>query len=87
MIVRPKDKLREEIKAAKKRRKEEKKLLREEKSLCKDVSDPRKLKAKLERLQAKRDRSGKEELVLPPVTFDAPKPAASSHPHTQKKLV
>ena len=86
MIVRPKDKLREEIKAAKRRRKEEKLRFREEKSRTKDESiDPRKLKAKLEKLQMRKAHSGrmeKTELVMPPVTFEGSK--SDPHDHTQK---
>ena len=78
MIVRPKDKLREEIKAAKRRRREEK-LRRKDGKL-----DPRKLEAKLEKLQSKRDHSGRterEEIVLPPVTFQGPKATSCTHGH------
>ena len=90
MIVRPKEKLREDIKAAKKRRKEEKSHFKEEKNRCKDTSlDPHKLKAKLEKLQTKKDHSGKAEFVLPPVAFEGPKVALSTytHHHGHKKYV
>ena len=92
MIVRPKDKLREEIKAAKRRRKEEKLLFKEEMSRSKDESiDPRKLKAKLEKLQMKKTHSGRmekrTELVLPPVTFEGSKSEPRDHTHKMKKYV
>ena len=76
MVVRPKDKLREDIKAAKKRRKEEKLRRQAEGKL-----DHRKLEAKLEKLQQKYSSSQgeREEMVLPPVTFERP---AHSHGHT-----
>ena len=83
VIVRPKDKLREEIKAAKRRRKEEKRRLKEIRG---EGLDLRKLNAKLERLQRQKSEKthaeGKAtEFVVPPVTFEGPKTSSNA---TQK---
>ena len=91
VIVRPKDKLREEIKAAKRRKREEKLRFKEEKSRSKDESiDPRKLTAKLEKLQLKKAHSGrteKTELVMAPVVFEGSKPEPRDHTQKTKKYV
>ena len=88
MIVRPKDKLREEIRAAKKRRKEEKHRCKEEKVRSKDKTlNPHHLRAKLEKLQTRPDKTGnKMECVLPPVTFEGPA-ATNEGMRKQKKYV
>lgn len=80
VIVRPKDKLREEIKAAKRRKKEEKRRLKEIRG---EGLDLRKLNAKLERLQRQKTHAESKttEFVVPAVTFEGPK--TSSDP-TQK---
>ena len=89
VIVRPRDKLREEIKAAKRRRKEEKRRLKESRGVRDEPLDPRKLSAKLEKLSRKKTHAvtageGKTtEFVVPAVTFEGPK-ASSSDTTSQK---
>ena len=90
MIVRPKDKLREEIKSAKKRRKEEKRQhLVEERS--KESVDPYKLRARLEKLQTRSNTHHQDtmtdkrtEFVRPHVTFEKPAATGVVNDHTQK---
>ena len=83
VIVRPRDKLREEIKAAKRRRKEEKRRLKESRGGRDEPLDPRKLTAKLEKLQRRKNHvEGKmTEFVVPSVTFEGPKTSSDT---TQK---
>ena len=57
VVVRPRDKLREEIRAAKRRRKEEKRKYKEERGRGEEGVDITKLNAKLEKLQSKMSKS------------------------------
>ena len=83
MIIRPKDKLREEIRAAKKRRKEEKRRYKEEKEHSKgEQLNPDQLRARLEKLQLKNkghsEKGEGAEFVAPQVTFERPKQAPAT---------
>ena len=74
-VTRHKDELREEIKAAKRRRKEEKRH-----QTTKGSFDPRTLEAKLEELQAMKSSSGEGEQKehVPSVTFQVPTDSTNS---------